>query len=1666
MHRKIFLLLTLLTLCFQSIKAESYAKHLKGLITRMEERSDIDPDSFAIDIKLLETELQDIDKKTEKQMPSEKKVTYKAIIRGVMATAYRNMLRSSISAFDSETQEKYTARSKELFGRVLEDMLTLSKENSKDYEPIVKIESGGKYYGHNMLAVMLDFVSSNNRSMNAAERDSLHRAARRIYQMNGDWNSDTMLRLKELQYPAWGTDEEKQQYCRQLEALRGSTRDIDAGQLVSNQLDIAVNNVMAKEIDIRVEKNILAGRDFKLEIKSRNATTAKLQVFQFNGKDTYNIKKADIGKELLQRNYILSDENRIKEGRSRYVTVKDSTFDSMQLPAGRYLFVATTEGDTARNVVKITTLHHLIFHTPDGKTHIKVVDRISGMPQEGVAVLLYPDRNKEDHDTFTTDRKGEVVVASDKYRRMLATRTPDRLNTCEEDATGFMIIDFYDYRHAEGEKVEGSIFTDRGIYRPGQTVHASAMIYTMIGDDTKVRTQGKYILELTNPDGEAVESVTLSPDNMGTMSHDFTLPKGKLGSWHLFLKSENSRQWEHISSNSINVEEYKRPTYLPEFRKDTTVYSPDDNIEVVLDVRTLSGLPVQNANVSITIEAYRQALWFYNMSEPKYVNIETVTNDEGKALFDFCPSRYEEIKELIDEAKANEKLRVRITAFVTDQAGESHYAKTSYLIPLKPVKKDEESKKPEPLQVSKKEIKVGESVDITFNPEHKDAYVFYYVVANDRIIDSSEKVVNAAMRRTLRCTKDWGDGANIYIMYVKDGEILRYNKTVKVPKPDKELKLQWHTMRDHLTPGQEEQWVLSVKDKNGKAVAGANLLAAMYDAALDEFNTFDWSFQIPFVTNITSLNYRHTQPTRSFNLALRYIRDIKDIMPGSFDYLEHFLHECGNLGRGMIRLRGMRPVLKEVMVSAKPMESYEALDMAPMAANGKIAGLSPEMLEEFKGGKADEPGDVKPNIRENFNETAFFYPNLQTDTEGNAQIRFTLPESLTEWKFLGFAHTDDVRYGLIQSTAVAQKDFMVQPQLPRFIRTNDDATIQARIQNQSSRLISGTATMRLISAKDESTIIKTQNLPFSVEAGKSSTVTFNIPSGSLNEDVVCEIFATAEGCSDGERNLLPVLQTRETITENIPFYIEGATTKDIDISSLYNNDSPTATDRTLEIGYTDNPALDVFRALRAVQMPQHDNAPCYAAALYSNIVMISIYDQLSETSNDTLLHNFDRERAQALADEAASKLESLQLENGSWSWFKGMEGSPYITLAVAEHLHRLKKYQLSIINYQLSMVNEMLSKAMSYLDKYMQEDYEKRKVHKWSLTPNEFDLRYMAICEVTENEMLKTYVSQLAKQQKNMTIFGKAKGALILQRFGKTKDARNFTESVKHYLVFKPGFGRYFATDIAYYSWQDYRLPTHLAAMRCLTNVDKEKNAKLLPDMQMWLLRQKQTQLWRNPLNAIDAADYLLTYSKEESLRQADTLQVRLGGETYKVSSTPINPIAPISPSSPFKIEKHSPGISWGYVRGTFTEEAERLNSYTTGELSIEQKMYVKQRDEWVEMTEDTPLITGMIVRIRNIIHADRDMDFVSVTTKHPACLEPVKTLSGYTWFGRRGGYLELHDTETAVFFDWFTRGTTTLDLEYYVTRTGTYHSGISTATCEYAPEFSSYVHTFNLKIK
>lgn len=1689
--------LLLFILCQTAMTAKTYPERIKELITRIEERADVDPDSFAVDVKQLEAELQKLEK-PQPSLPATASATMRAIVHGVLATAYEQMKYSHISHFDAETQEGYTRLAREHMGHVMDDMESLAAERSKDYEPLVKLGDGGRYFSHNMLVVMLDFEEAHahileNRTEGQSPVLQEHLAqARRIFQARGDRNSDTMLRLRELQRQIYSTAAERQQYCRQLEALRDSTRDLDAGKLVANTLELEVNSIMATNIQLKVEENVLPGKPFHIGIEAENARQVTLQVLQYNGTDKQHRLRVD-GKRIDKRSYTLSPAEAIEQGRRQYMAVRDSLNDSLTLAPGKYVLLATTAESTSTHLLDITSLHHAVFYTPDGQAHAYALDRITGRPLKDIVVMLYKKYNTDLHDTFRSDKNGEVTFHAKGYQRLRLVRDASLLGTWQEDATEISYIHYYNPAIEQKEQVHGNLFTDRGIYRPGQTIHVSALLYTMLGDDTRVATGGDCLVSLRNPDGEETLSDTLRPDGIGTLACDFVLPaKCKLGSYRLTLKKydEASGHWQHIQSCSVSIEEYKRPTYIAEFQRDTTLYALEDSIRAVLTAETYAGIPVSGAKIHYTIDVAKQRFWVWRNTNWQVVQTaDAETDATGKYAIGFRPLSSDRVQQLADQAYEGEKLQVRITATLTDNAGESHQAVIHYQIPLKP-RAEAPQPKPDPLQLSKKEAQPGETIDIRYTPEDTDAYVFYYVVAGGRLIEHERQTVNGTLHKRLRCKKEWGDGASVTMFYVKNGRIHYERKSISIPKPDKTLNLGWHTFRDRLTPGQQETWRLVVTDKQQKPVGGAGVMATLYDASLDELNSYTWNFRIPFVSNITSLRCLHSSPTQAGYLYLAHQTDIKSLWPATFDELSGFMLMPRFRTMGL-RLAKSNLAVMETSLAAAPDAALARPVMAEAAtANAKMSDTLEAETEE---GATDAGDDTRaadggpaarPALRTNFNETAFFYPRLTTNDQGQAEITFTLPESLTSWKFLGFAHTDDVHFGLITATAVAAKDFMLQPQLPRFLRTGDEATLQARIFNQTEAPLQGTATLRLLAARDEQTVVYTEDVPFSAGAAQTAVVTFHIAKGTLAEDVICEISATDGKSSDGERSLLPVLSTRELVTENIPFYIDGATTKQIDLATLFNNNSPTADSRTLSISYTDNPALDVFHSLRALALPAHDNAPCYAAALYSNMVMLHLAERLAALG-DSVIRDFDRETARNRSAEALRKLQELQLPDGAWSWFKGMEGNACITLAVAEHLSRLTAYMKRFNLAENADIQTMLSDALRYLDRYEQDEFARRKENKWPLQPTDFDLRYMDICNAgptslagnnQRSQMLTTYLDELARHLKDMTIYGRAKGACILRKFGRKGDARKFTESVKHYLVYKPGFGRYFATDRAHYSWQDYRIPTQLAAMRCLSTMERTpgKPAEsgtekaMLHDMQLWLLRQKQTQVWDNPLNGIEVADYLLTYSHDETVRQPDVPAIWLDQRPVALTDYSYQEEQPATPATTLTVEKHSPGISWGYVRGTFREEAEKLNDYTTGELSIEYKLYTRQGDEWVEMpttSEPQNLKTSepQNLRVRYIIHADRDMDFVSVRVRHPACLEPQRTRSGYQWTGTRGCYMEMHDTETCIFFDWFRRGTTTIDLDYYVTRSGRYQSGITTVQCDYAPEFGGYAHIYQL---
>ena len=822
-------------------------------------------------------------------------------------------------------------------------------------------------------------------------------------------------------------------------------------------------------------------------------------------------------------------------------------------------------------------------------------------------------------------------------------------------------------------------------------------------------------------------------------------------------------------------------------------------------------------------------------------------------------------------------------------------------------------------------------------------------------------------------------------------------------------------------------------------------------------------------------------------------------------------------------------------------EMADPMEMEEMSVNSssswKSVAVSADNLIEIEESPQSENGaeSAAPQLRSNFAETAFFYPHLLSDAKGNVSISFTLPESLTEWKFLGLAHDKDVNYGKILATAVSRKDFMVQPNLPRFVREGDKASIASRIINQGDKPLKGTARLRLLDAETEKEVYSASQ-PFSVDVEQTTSVTFSIDIDDRYPMLICEVSAVSGDFSDGERNYLPVLTSKKYVTEAIPFYVTSdEQEKHIDISSLFNEGSQTATHKRLLFEYTDRPEWTVISALDGIKVPDRDCATAYAASLYANIVARRIAqsipgfedalnaakkagtDQQSQLDrnddlrdivlqespwvNDALreaeqrarmLDLFNDRLMQERIDKARTRLQKLQQGDGSWSWFEGMPGSYYMTLAICEDLAML-------INSEgvkgLDVEAKMLEKGLDFLDNKELEHYEYCISKKIPITASNNTLSYLYTSSLAPDHkvskkvstMREAYLSYIEKNVRDLTIHGRTVAACVLRTFGHTQSADDFLESAVEYTITKPGMGRYYATDQAYYSWRDYRIPTQLAAMRAIRQSSRTDKEQLLNEMQVWLLRQKQTQTWDNEMNTLGALDFLLagnqtdgkqitarphglqrSFSIDNSMLPTPIDTTRFLAEQLGYVRTNVDDAITASPIRDLSIKANAsasemPVISWGALYAQYLEDMDRLNNQTTGELKVAIK-FMKDGKDFNPETET--LKVGDKVTLRVIITADRDMDFVQIRAQRPACFEPVTQYSGYRWMNGRGGYVSMHDASTDIFFDMFTKGTTTYDIDFNVDRKGQYLSGITTAQCAYATEFVAHTRAYRITVK
>lgn len=1014
----------------------------------------------------------------------------------------------------------------------------------------------------------------------------------------------------------------------------------------------------------------------------------------------------------------------------------------------------------------------------------------------------------------------------------------------------------------------------------------------------------------------------------------------------------------------------------------------------------------------------------------------------------------------------------------------------------------------------------GRSLEIVIGTNCTDAVVFYDLVSLDSILESRQIPFSSNFEHFKFTYKDlYKDGVKIQFAMVRDGKLYTFVEELKKPEPDKRLLLSWETFRSRLTPGQKEEWTLRVTRPDGTP-ASASVIAGMYDASLDAFAKNNWAFSgitfprfmpnVSWNSNCKSVSWA-LLGTADYKLSATYDAHFTDWQSELFEYgygnryrLEEVQFSVASSG---VRRMGRANMVAE---SVMPMAAVtDEIADAESAINGKMAVLD-------TGASAQE--QVTP--RSNFAETAFFYPTLHTDGKGETRIAFTLPESMTEWKFAALAHDEQMNYGSLTESVIARKEFMVEPALPRFLRSGDCTDLPVKVTNLSEKTISAKLVLILTDAQTEREVHRAE-LKVKVAAGASEVFAFPYESGDEATVLVCRATASGDGFSDGEEHYLPVLSTDVEVTRTLPFSWTKKGVYSYEVDTLFY--SSNAKHRALTVELSSNPtwyavtALPVlsgsetsisapdwatrFYALAIGARIGADN-PAIAASLNTNpddakktasiktegLTDMTPWLQQAESEKQraaALKQILDPEVAEARIQKTVQKLKELQKSDGSWSWCPGMPGNNYITVDVSIMLARAEKLSAN------TAAHSLLTNAFGYLEKVaaqrVKEAKEYEEKYKTKLEPSEWDMRYLYLRTLLGKvaDADATYLLDRAEElRKEYTMYGKAVSAIVLAEDGRKEAAELTMKSLLEHTVTKPSMGRWFDTPRAEWSWNSYRIPSQCAAIEALKYFNFTDE---MDEMRLWLLQAKRTQMWEtsrattdavyallSPVFAVGDGSRVMPLTGEEKLTYSLYDGKKLVGYNApsqleaaatlgycKDAYTDASAVA----ADALKVSKTQNGLSWGAVYATFTLPAGEVKSDGKG-LTLQRRFEVLRGTEWKQVDANETLAKGDRVRQVFTLEADRDYDFVSVNSARAACLQPTEALSGYDWNGGLPAYRAVKDQQTEFYIEQVSKGRHQFAEEYFVDRTGRFATGISKVQCVYSPEFAGSVAETQLSVK
>ena len=993
----------------------------------------------------------------------------------------------------------------------------------------------------------------------------------------------------------------------------------------------------------------------------------------------------------------------------------------------------------------------------------------------------------------------------------------------------------------------------------------------------------------------------------------------------------------------------------------------------------------------------------------------------------------------------------------------------------------------------------GKPVYVQVGSSENGAHIVYSIIAGNKLLEKGAwELGDSIVTLPFTYREEYASGVVINYSFVKNGECYARKISIARPLPEKKLNITWKTFRDRLTPGQKEKWTLHVTTPDGKP-AKAQLMSVLYDKSLDQLAEHTWEMSLGFSQWLPDCYWKSNLKYYKMGLAGTYptkYYDEKELDVDKFDgkYFSFYAYmqamQLSKLERSYggtveaVRMEKHSMVKDELVRDEAKVMRSRGNQMARVGAAAPSANKVFDAVEEmpqFAGGSGSDAGQYldKVQVRENLNETAFFYPALESDNQGNVAINFTLPESVTTWKFMGLAHDKEMRNGCLVDEAVAQKTVMVQPNMPRFLREGDKSCIVVKLFNTSDKKVNGNARMQILDAETQKVVWqKTQG--YRIDAEGSATVSFDVQ--GLKEGVyINKVVAAGNGYSDGEQHYLPVLGNRELVVNTLPITLHQQGEQSFDLSRLFLNkegkQAKGAENAKVTVEYTNNPSWLMVKALPSISNPDEEDAISLMSAIYANTITTHIQKHLSLEKQTEQNLSQENHSQQNLSQETirlqnqVEKLKKLQNADGSFSWWKGMKGSRYMTTSVAEMMVRLN----AVAGVQKSTA-KMLTSAINYLSwQTAQEirEMKKQEEKKHKVSPSEQALHYLYILSMDGRKMKqnqeadKTYLlEKMSKMTGDFTIYGKARASVVLakncqQNADYREKAGEYLQSVNEYAVYREEMGRYYDTRKALYSWRNYKIPTQVSVIEAMQML-KPNDKQTIEELQRWLLMSKRTQSWDTPVNTVDAVYAFMKGNESNWNRKAENAVLKLDGKLLPMpqDSTTLGYVKTekAGKASTLSINKKSDYTSWGAVYAEFKQP---LSEIASAESGIKVRRVIVPAESQGRGKAQAQV--GEKVKVTLIITADRDYDFVKIVDKRAACLEPVNQLSGYQW--GMECYVSPKDNTTNFYFDRLSKGKHFVEMEYYVDRKGDYQSGSCTAECTYSPEFGGRTEAYKMTV-